>query len=71
MVVSRRGDGDLLGLLWGASGSATTALPTGSGVEMTSRQRARRVLIWRGSFTAITVLTLLMLLGALADRVTQ
>lgn len=38
---------------------------------MTSRQRARRVLIWRGSFTAITVLTLLMLLGALADRVTQ
>ena len=38
---------------------------------MTARQRARRFLIWRGSFSAITVFTLLMLLGALADRVTQ
>jgi len=38
---------------------------------MTSRQRARRVLIWRGSFSALSILTLLMLLGALADRVTQ
>jgi hypothetical protein len=38
---------------------------------MTTRQRARRVLIWRGSFSALSVFTLLMLLGALADRVTQ
>jgi hypothetical protein len=38
---------------------------------VTSRQWARRVLIWRGSFSAIGVLTFLMLLGALADRVTQ
>jgi hypothetical protein len=38
---------------------------------MTSLQRARRVLIRRGSFSAIGVYTLLMLLSALADRVTQ
>lgn len=38
---------------------------------MTSRQWARRVLIWRGSFSAITFFSFLMLLGALADRVTQ
>lgn len=38
---------------------------------MTTHQRTRRFLIWRGSFTAISVFTLLMLLGALADRVTQ
>jgi hypothetical protein len=29
------------------------------------------VLIWRGSFSAISLITFLMLLGALADRVTQ
>jgi len=38
---------------------------------MISRQWTRRVLIWRGSFSAIGFFTLLMLLGALADRVTQ
>ncbi|EXF95765.1 hypothetical protein HK44_020375 [Pseudomonas fluorescens HK44] len=38
---------------------------------MTSHQRARRLLIWRGSFPALAVFTFLMLLGALADRVTQ
>jgi hypothetical protein len=38
---------------------------------MTARQRARRFLIWRGSFSAITVLTLLKLLSAIADHVTQ
>jgi hypothetical protein len=38
---------------------------------MTSRQRARRTLIWRGSFPALAVFTFLILLSALADRVTQ
>ena len=38
---------------------------------MTSHQRTRRFLIWRGSFSAIAVCTFLMLLSALADRVTQ
>lgn len=38
---------------------------------MTQRQRVRRLLIWRGSFSAITTLSLLMLLSALADRFTQ
>lgn len=38
---------------------------------MTSRQWSRRILIWRGSFSAITFFSLLMLLGALADRITQ
>ncbi|WP_092316409.1 hypothetical protein [Pseudomonas saponiphila] len=38
---------------------------------MTSRQRARRLLIWRGSFCALTLLSLLMLASALADRVTS
>lgn len=38
---------------------------------MTHRQRARRLLIWRGSFPALAILTLLMLLGALADRIVQ
>lgn len=38
---------------------------------MTARQRARRLLIWRGSFSAITFCTLMMLLSALADRITQ
>ncbi len=38
---------------------------------MTSYQRARRYAVLRGSFTALSVLSLLMLLSALADRVTQ
>lgn len=38
---------------------------------MTGRQMARRALIWRGSFSAIGVFTLLMLLSALADRITS
>lgn len=38
---------------------------------MTAHQRARRLLIWRGSFPALTLFALLMLLSALADRITQ
>lgn len=38
---------------------------------MTGRQWARRILIWRGSFSSLGVLTFLMLLSALADRITQ
>jgi hypothetical protein len=38
---------------------------------MTSRQWARRVLIWRGSLPVLAIYTFLMLLSALADRVTQ
>lgn len=38
---------------------------------MTSHQRARRLLIWRGSLPVLLLFSLLMLLGALADRVTQ
>jgi lipopolysaccharide/colanic/teichoic acid biosynthesis glycosyltransferase len=38
---------------------------------VTQRQRARRLLYWRGSFSAITILSLLMLLGALAGTITQ
>jgi hypothetical protein len=38
---------------------------------MACRQMARRTLIWRGSFSAIGVFALLMLLSALADRITQ
>ncbi|KAF1004397.1 MAG: hypothetical protein GAK36_00066 [Pseudomonas sp.] len=38
---------------------------------MTSRQWSRRLLIWRGSFSALSPCTFLMLLTALADRVTQ
>lgn len=38
---------------------------------MTDYQRARRCAFWRGSFTALSVLSLLMLLSALADRVTS
>lgn len=38
---------------------------------MTARQRTRRMLIWRGYFSALSFCTLLMLLGALADRITQ
>jgi len=37
---------------------------------VTSRQWARRVLIWRGSFSALAFFTFLMLLSALADRIT-
>ena len=38
---------------------------------MTSLQRARRTLIRRGSFRVIALYTFLMLLSALADRITQ
>ena len=38
---------------------------------MTTHQRHRRILIWRGSFYALSVCTFLMLLSALADRITQ
>lgn len=38
---------------------------------MTSLQRARRVLIRRGSFRVIALYTFLMLLSALADRITS
>jgi len=47
---------------------ATSAIP---GAAVTARQRARRFLIWRGSFSAITFWTFMMLLSALADRITQ
>ncbi len=38
---------------------------------MTARQRTRRLLIWRGSLPVLALFTVLMLLSALADRVTQ
>jgi hypothetical protein len=38
---------------------------------VTGRQWARRVLIRRGSFSALGFFTFLMLLSALADRITQ
>jgi len=38
---------------------------------VTSRQRARRLLIWRGSLPVLALFAFLMLLGALADRITQ
>lgn len=38
---------------------------------MMKYQAAKRLYIWRGSFCAITIFSFLMLLGALADRVTQ
>lgn len=38
---------------------------------MTSYQRAKRYWLWRGSAIALSVFSLLMLLSALADRVTQ
>jgi len=38
---------------------------------MTSHQRTRRLLIWRGSFSALALCTFLMLLSALADRITS
>ncbi len=38
---------------------------------MTSYQRAKRYCFWRGSAIALSILTFLMLLSALADRITQ
>ena len=38
---------------------------------MKTHQRTRRMLIWRGSFSALAVCTFLMLHSALADRITQ
>jgi hypothetical protein len=38
---------------------------------VTGRQLARRILIRRGSLSAIGVFTFLMLLSALADHITQ
>lgn len=38
---------------------------------MTSHQRARRLLLWRGSFPVLALFTFLMILSALADRITQ
>lgn len=38
---------------------------------MTSYQRARRLVIWRGSFTAIFACAAFMLASALADSITS
>ncbi len=38
---------------------------------MTNHQRARRALIWRGSLPVLALFTFLMLLSALADRISQ
>jgi hypothetical protein len=38
---------------------------------MTGWQMARRILIWRGSFPVLAIYTFLMLLSALADRITS
>lgn len=38
---------------------------------MTSHQRARRLLLWRGSFPVLALFTFLMILSALADRITS
>lgn len=38
---------------------------------MTAHQRTRRLLIWRGAFPVIALFTFLMLLSALADRITS
>ena len=38
---------------------------------MTNRQRQRRYLLWRGSLPALAIFTVLMLLSAFADRITQ
>jgi hypothetical protein len=38
---------------------------------MSSRQVARRAAYWRGSAITLLFCTFLMLLGALADRITQ
>lgn len=38
---------------------------------MTAHQGTWRMLIWRGALPALALFTFLMLLGALADRITQ
>jgi hypothetical protein len=38
---------------------------------MTSYQRAKRIVIWRGSAIVLLGTTFVMILGALADRITQ
>ncbi len=38
---------------------------------MTSDQRERRFALWRGSFPALAVFTVLMLLSAFADSLTS
>lgn len=38
---------------------------------MTSYQKAKRFTFWRGSLSALSIFSFLMLLSALADRVTQ
>lgn len=38
---------------------------------MTTRQRARRAAYWRGAALPIAFFTAMMLLSALADRITQ
>lgn len=38
---------------------------------MTRHQQARRYILWRGSFTALTLATIWMLLSAYADHITQ
>jgi hypothetical protein len=38
---------------------------------VTGRQWARRLIIWRGALSSLVVFTFLMLLSALADRITQ
>jgi hypothetical protein len=38
---------------------------------MTSAQRRRRLIFWRGSFPVLTAFTVLMLSLSLADRITQ
>ncbi len=38
---------------------------------MTSYQRAKRYCFWRGPAIALSILSFLMLLGALADRINQ
>lgn len=38
---------------------------------MTRCQRMRRLAFWRGSLSMLTACTTLMLLGALADLITQ
>lgn len=38
---------------------------------MNTHQRTRRLLNWRGAFPVLALFTFLMLLSALADRITQ
>jgi hypothetical protein len=40
-------------------------------LAVTARQRALRIAYLRGSVSALSIITTLMLLSALADRVTQ